>query len=90
MGDRDEWTGRPSGTSQAAKYATRWPRAHVIGIDVSTTSSEKTEALKRKYSLDNLEVRELPVERATELGRRFEHVVCTGVLHHLPDRAASV
>jgi len=73
------------GTSQAAKHAMRWPRAHVIGIDVSTTSIEKTEALKRKYSIDNLEVRELPVERATELGRRFEHVVCTGVLHHLPD-----
>jgi 2-polyprenyl-3-methyl-5-hydroxy-6-metoxy-1,4-benzoquinol methylase len=25
------------------------------------------------------------VERAAELGQRFEHVVCTGVLHHLPD-----
>ena len=23
---------------------------------------------------------QLPVERATELGRRFEHIVCTGVL----------
>jgi SAM-dependent methyltransferase len=78
------------GTSQAAKYALRWPHAQVIGIDVSTTSIEKTETLRRKYGLDNLEVRQLPVERATELGHRFEHVVCTGVLHHLPDPHAGL
>jgi SAM-dependent methyltransferase len=78
------------GTSQAAKYALRWPHAQVIGIDVSTTSIERTEALRRKYSLDNLEVHRLPVERATELGHRFEHVVCTGVLHHLPDPDAGL
>ena len=73
------------GTSQAAKYALAWPRAKVMGIDVSIRSIEHTEKLKQKYRLDNLEVRQLPVERAAELGRRFEHVVCTGVLHHLPD-----
>ncbi|HEY6256786.1 MAG TPA: class I SAM-dependent methyltransferase [Xanthobacteraceae bacterium] len=78
------------GTSQAAKYALRWPQAQVIGIDVSATSVEKTQALKRKCSLDNLEVRQLQVERATELGQRFEHVVCTGVLHHLPDPDAGL
>jgi SAM-dependent methyltransferase len=78
------------GTSQAAKYALRWPRAQVIGIDVSSTSIEKTETLKRKYSLDNLEVRQLPVERATELNHLFECIVCTGVLHHLPDPDAGL
>jgi SAM-dependent methyltransferase len=78
------------GTSQAAKYALRWPRARVIGIDVSTTSIEKTEALKHKYRLDNLEVHQLPVERATELGQWFDHVVCTGVLHHMPDPDAGL
>ena len=73
------------GTSQAAKVALRWPRAHVIGIDVSATSIEETEKLKRKHRIENLEVQQLPLERATELGRSFEHVICTGVLHHLPD-----
>jgi len=73
------------GTSQAAKYALRWPRAKVTGIDVSATSIEKTERLKRKYRLDNLDLHQLPVEQAAGLGRRFEQVVCTGVLHHLPD-----
>jgi SAM-dependent methyltransferase len=78
------------GTSQAAKYALRWPHARVTGIDVSASSVKRTEALKRKYGLDNLEVRQLPVERATELGQHFEHVVCTGVLHHLPDPDAGL
>lgn len=78
------------GTTQAAHYALRWPRAQVIGIDVSASSLAFSEGLRRKYGLDNLELRQLPVERASELGRRFEHVVCTGVLHHLPDPDAGL
>ena len=50
------------GTSQAAKYALRWPRAQVTGIDVSATSIERTEELRRKYRLDNLTLRQLPVD----------------------------
>ena len=73
------------GTSQAAKVALRWPRARVAGIDVSATSIQETEKLRHKHSIENLELRQLPVERAGELGSRFDHVICTGVLHHLPD-----
>ncbi len=73
------------GTSQAAKHALRNPAAQVVGIDLSSTSIQHTEALKRKYQLDNLEVRLLPIERAVELERRFDKIVCTGVLHHLPN-----
>ena len=78
------------GTTQAAKVALRWPRAKIVGIDITAESVAFTEQLKRKYRLDNLEVRQLPVERATELGRKFGHVVCTGVLHHLPDPDAGL
>ena len=78
------------GTTQAAHYALRWPRAQVIGIDVSAKSIAFTQGLKRKHALANLEVRQLAVERAAELGQGFEHVVCTGVLHHLPDPDAGL
>jgi SAM-dependent methyltransferase len=78
------------GTTQAAHYALRWPRAQVIGIDVSANSIAFTQGLKRKHALANLEVRQLAVERAAELRQRFEHVVCTGVLHHLPDPDAGL
>ena len=78
------------GTTQAAHYALRWPRARVIGIDVSAKSIAFTQELIRKHALANLEVRQLAVERAAELGQRFEHVVCTGVLHHLSDPDAGL
>src|SRR6201996_9454862 len=73
------------GTSQAAKHALRWPEAQVVGIDFSERSVAATLALKDKYRLDNLEVRPLPIERVGDLGSRFDRIVCTGVLHHLPD-----
>lgn len=78
------------GTAQAARYAVRWPRARVVGIDVSAESIAFTQELKRKYALGNLDVRRLDVEHAAQLGERFKHVVCTGVLHHLPDPDAGL
>jgi SAM-dependent methyltransferase len=78
------------GTSQAAKHALRWPAAQVTGIDFSATSVRCTEELKRKYNLDNLQVRQLPIERAGELNTSFDQIVCTGVLHHLADPDAGL
>ncbi len=78
------------GTSQAAKYAIRWPAAQITGIDLSATSLRHTEELKRKYRLDNLQIHQLPLERAGELGKSFDQIVCTGVLHHLPDPDAGL
>lgn len=78
------------GTSQAAKHALRWPAAKVTGIDFSATSVRCTEEFKRKYNLDNLQVHQLPIERANDLGTSFDQVVCTGVLHHLADPDAGL
>jgi SAM-dependent methyltransferase len=78
------------GTSQAAKHALRWPKARVTGIDVSATGVSFTEALKRKHDITNLEVRQLSLERAAELEMTFDQIVCTGVLHHLPDPPAGL
>jgi SAM-dependent methyltransferase len=73
------------GTSQAARYALREPEARITAIDVSDTSLRYTRDLQRKYNLENLELRQLPIESVREIGRSFDQVVCTGVLHHLPD-----
>ena len=73
------------GTFQAAKYAVGHPLARVVGIDVSPTSLEHTERLKQQHSLTNLKTHLLPIERAAELEQRFDHIICTGVLHHLVD-----
>jgi SAM-dependent methyltransferase len=78
------------GTSQAAKHALRWPDAKVTGIDFSATSVLCTEELKRKYNLDNLQVRQLPIEGVSNLETSFDQIVCTGVLHHLTDPDAGL
>jgi len=73
------------GTSQAARYALGEPTARVTAIDISETSLRHTRRLQRKYQLANLTLHQLPIERVAELGRDFDLIVCTGVLHHLPD-----
>src|SRR5262245_35001372 len=78
------------GTSQAAKHAMRWPAAQVTGIDFNATSVRCTEELKRKYNIDNLQVHQLPVERASDLQTSFDQIICTGVLHHLADPDAGL
>jgi SAM-dependent methyltransferase len=78
------------GTWQAAKFALTHPRSQVVGIDLSATSLEHTEALKQKYDLANLDVRSLAIESAAELDQQFDLIVCTGVLHHLADPDAGL
>ena len=78
------------GTSQAAKHAMRDPAARVSGIDISESSLQHTRGLQRKYGIDNLELHQLSLERIETLGRRFDKIVCTGVLHHLPDPDAGL
>jgi SAM-dependent methyltransferase len=78
------------GTWQAAKYALCHPDARVVGIDVSPTSLEHTETLKRKYNLTNLVTHQLPIENVAKLDMRFDLIVCTGVLHHLADPDAGL
>ena len=73
------------GTWQAAKYALCHPEARVVAVDISPTSLEYTEKLKQQYALTNLDVRSLRIESLSELDQQFDHIICTGVLHHLAD-----
>lgn len=78
------------GTSQAARYALREPDARVIGIDLSETSLAHTHKLQEKYKLDNLALHRLSILDVPSLGKTFDHIVCTGVLHHLLDPDAGL
>jgi SAM-dependent methyltransferase len=73
------------GTSQAAIHALREPGARVTAIDISETSLRHSRDLQQKYGLRNLDLHRLAIEQVGDLGRRFDQIVCTGVLHHLPD-----
>jgi SAM-dependent methyltransferase len=73
------------GTSQPAIHALREPDARVTAIDISETSLRHTRELQQKYRLQNLDFHRLAIEDVGELGRSFDQIVCTGVLHHLLD-----
>ena len=78
------------GTWQSAKFAVCHPNARVSAIDITPTSIEHTGALKQKYELTNLELRQLSIESVAELDQRFDLIVSTGVLHHLADPDAGL
>jgi len=73
------------GTSQAAIHAMREPDARIAAIDISETSLSHTRELQRKYGLRNLDLHRIAIEDLGSLGEVFDEIVCTGVLHHLPD-----
>ena len=75
------------GTAQAVRHALRHPQARVVAIDVSAESLAHTRALAARHDVTNLELHRIPIETVDRHGERFDHVVCTGVLHHLADPA---
>lgn len=78
------------GTNQAAVFAYANPQARVLAVDVSRHSLDHEQYLKDKYALGNLELRQLPIEQVPALGRDFDLIVSTGVLHHLADPQAGM
>jgi SAM-dependent methyltransferase len=62
----------------------------VVGIDVSERSIAETRRLVDRYELANVDLHRMPIEEVVRLGERFDHVVSTGVLHHLADPDAGL
>ena len=71
------------GSNQAAYYACMNPNWNVLGVDVSDSSLSHQQLLKDRHALSNLELLELDLTRIERLGRSFDFISCTGVLHHL-------
>ena len=78
------------GTNQAAVFAHTNPQARVVAIDVSDPSLDHHRFLKQKYRLRNLDLHLLPIEEVGSLGRDFDLVVSTGVLHHMASPEAGM
>ncbi|MGJ3260579.1 MAG: class I SAM-dependent methyltransferase [Rhodospirillales bacterium] len=71
------------GTQQAAQIAAGLPGARIVATDISDNSLNETRRLADKAGVGNLTLEKLPVEASSMLGRDFDLVICTGVLHHL-------
>lgn len=78
------------GTNQAAVFAYSNPAARVVAVDVSQRSLDHEQFLKDRHGLQNLELHRLSIEALPELGRDFDLIVSTGVLHHLADPQAGL
>lgn len=73
------------GTNQAAVFAYTNRAAKVVAVDVSQPSLDHTRYLKDKYALKNLETHLLPIEELPSLGKDFDLIISTGVLHHMAE-----
>ncbi len=78
------------GANQAAVFAFTNRGAKVVAVDTSQPALDHQQFLKDKHGLWNLELRRLPLEEVQTLGRDFDLIVATDVLHHLPDAAAGM
>jgi len=70
---------------QAAILALRYPDAKITAIDISNASLRYAATRCKAAGLDGISFQTLDLHRVGELGRPFDAVFCTGVLHHLPD-----
>lgn len=78
------------GANQAAILAHANPMHRIVGIDLSDQALAHHHELQKRHRLDNLQLQRLAVEDAASLGRRFDLIVSTGVLHHLADPLAGL
>lgn len=76
------------GANQAAVFAFTNRAAKVVAVDVSQSALNHQQYLKDKHALHNLELHLLPIEEVSALGRDFDLIVSTGVLHHMADPLA--
>ncbi|MDC3954777.1 amino acid adenylation domain-containing protein [Polyangium jinanense] len=74
------------GTNQALLTALRFPKARVLGTDLSTKSLEICAESAAELGVKNLELKLESINDAPYEGA-FDHVVCTGVIHHTYDPA---
>ncbi|MEM6990566.1 MAG: class I SAM-dependent methyltransferase [Myxococcota bacterium] len=78
------------GTNLAPVFAATMPEARVVGIDISGASIALSKKLAAQSGLANIEHHELSIEEVGTLGRSFDFVCATGVIHHLADPAAGL
>ena len=78
------------GTNQAAVFAFMNPDAKVTAVDISQPSLDHQQYLKDKHGLFNLDLNLLPIEDLPTLGRDFDLIVSTGVLHHMAEPQAGM
>lgn len=64
------------------------PHAHVLAVDLSRRSMGYAKRMAEQLGIDNVSFLHGDLLDLPQLGRRFHHIDCVGVLHHLEDPLA--
>jgi SAM-dependent methyltransferase len=67
------------------EFARQTPRARVLAIDLSVASLCYAKRMAQSYRLANLEFGQADIAKLGMIGREFDYVEASGVLHHLAD-----
>lgn len=74
------------GTGQIAlSIASRFSDAIVLAVDLSLSSLSYAMRKTREHGLKNIEYAQADILELGDLGRQFDLIDCSGVLHHLAD-----
>ena len=67
------------------EFARQTPRARVLAIDLSVPSLCYAQRMAQNYHLTNVEFGQADITKLSMIGREFDYVEASGVLHHLAD-----
>jgi len=77
------------GTNQASFTALKFPKATVVGSDVSGKSLALCAETAKQLGISNLELRQESINQV-KYCQEFDYVICTGVIHHNADPGATL
>jgi len=67
------------------EFARQTPRARVLAIDLSVASLCYAQRMAQSYRLANVEFAQADITKLGTIGREFDYIEASGVLHHLAD-----
>lgn len=77
------------GTNQAAVLAKCNPNHKFIGVDISENSLAHQKKLIKKHAIKNLKLY-CKDFRLLKFKKKFDYIICTGVIHHLKDPGSAL
>jgi 2-polyprenyl-3-methyl-5-hydroxy-6-metoxy-1,4-benzoquinol methylase len=70
---------------EAISYACIFPKAEVLAIDLSRNSLAFGLLKAQEFGINNIRFRQADILRLDGLTERFDYIISSGVLHHMPD-----
>lgn len=67
------------------EFARQTPHARILAIDLSLTSLSYAKRMAHSHGLTNIEFAQADITRMASIGRVFDFIDASGVLHHLAD-----